>query len=779
VVSVYDGSLIGSLFRLALALGVFVLPGFLWATWLIERKDEQSPILAARWALGFAVSFTVFAFLAWPFLWYRRSIDEFLAVLYPVWTCFSLVTAAVHLARLSKRKSDSNQKDAGNDARDSAELLATTHANGHSLGNAVRSDWEQSPSWRRSGLVGYAVGVLGLIYVYYYFWWLRGFLFVMLPFVFLAGLNAVRRIPPKWLSALDYNEDDHRKPPRLWGAVAVGAVAIQILLAGIYSRPDWDDCYYLAAALDYEHASALNGQEPTHREGLPVPTQHRTLCWELWGSLLARLTGLSPVSLFRTLLPMGLLILAYGAYAGLFRELVPRRWVPLAVIGISAVHLWGISSNGSAGNFALARLGQAKSVLLHISTPLTIMLALRFAPRPNKRTWAALLISALFGLGLSLSAIFMMSALLGSVALALAWHCRTVRERSQVLVRISLAACPLLIAGLAIRKVLRHEVGFMAIPMINRDWLSTFVSHCGRGTAEILWFLTLPFLFFMLRNRHARSYLLVFPALLLISLLNPFMFDIVAGSLTSYHTYSRLLWLLPVGPGLGVLLALTCRFVDRALPCGPPPGGRPHRALVLAVLCVVASLALPGIYVFGPSNDFLSPLGIPQLADNIEKIPAELAAIAARLAKDARVSDGRILCNEQIASFLTSYSTAFRFVQTRSLYTPLLFAAAGRRGEGIERCLLASVLRRGRVPLEPDRDDWLELRILFGEEALSRDFGAEMGRANRDVRTLCNRYEVTYVVTGPGDRIDGLFDTVRLRATEIHHPFALWQRSPD
>ena len=91
------------------------------------------------------------------------------------------------------------------------------------------------------------------------------------------------------------------------------------------------------------------------------------------------------------------------------------------------------------------------------------------------------------------------------------------------------------------------------------NWSNEILRYTYLGSAELVWLLTLPLLAEFLGDRRRRAYLVTFPVVLVLTFANPLFFDLVATRLTSYHTYYRLLWLFPVGAGLGALLA----FRDR------------------------------------------------------------------------------------------------------------------------------------------------------------------------------------------------------------------------
>ena len=198
---------------------------------------------------------------------------------------------------------------------------------------------------------------------------------------------------------------DTAVPSRLLCAAAVGAVLLQAGSTVAFSRPDWDDCYYLAAVADFEAGGRLNAEEPSHREGLRVPAHQRLLTWELCGAMLCKLSGLDPRVAFHSVLPPLLVLLAYAAYAPLFRQCVPAPWAPVAILGLSAVHVFGVSSHEAAANFLLPRLWQGKAILVHLALPLVVTRLLELAAHVEWRRSAALVVATLFALSVSLSAI--------------------------------------------------------------------------------------------------------------------------------------------------------------------------------------------------------------------------------------------------------------------------------------------------------------------------------------------------------------------------------------
>lgn len=705
------------------AVAAFVLPGYGWATWL-HRDDGFS--WSARLALGFAWSMAVFGLLSWPFLWYRLSFSDFLRVLYPAWAVFSLIGAIAYAVA----------------------------------------------AWHDRRVEGWKIGR-------------------MEASTFQSSILAI------------FHPSDDEPAPWTWSATAAALILLQAISSVIYVRADWDDCFYLAAALDYQHAESFNDQEPTHREGFPMSPIYWALCWELWGAVLCHLSGSNPLVVFHSVLPGFLVLVSYTAYTALLAEYVPRRWVPLALIGLSAFHLWGSSCHDAAANFLLPRPWQGKAVLLHIAIPLTVLMLNRFADRTDWRHWLSLCACLGFGLAVSFSGIFMGVVLIGCLApslvlstlgchglpAALARGIKTPSASRQPVPRLRLrfltgavaATWLLVVAGLAIYQEVQAEAVFQGKPFFSASWFETLGHYTYYGSAEIVWLLSLPLLPWLLPSRKGLSYLVVFPIVLGLTFANPLMYDLVAANLTSYYTYFRLWWLFPVGMGLAAFFALAIRFCMRVLPA--TPGASSVLPLVLALAGFALTYVLPGLYIWSPRNNFIGQLSEPQLAENLEKMPGDLKPLAERLARDPEIRDVRILCWEEVASFLTPYSRDLRFVQTRTLYTPLLLAKAGRPGEGLERFLLASVMYKGRYTRQLTENDQDYLNRLYGNIGVLQFPSAHEGPS--DVGDLLARYRVKYIVTvkvpyeGENEPVDISAKVWRENGYSVAEErglFTLWQR---
>jgi hypothetical protein len=677
-----------SLLGYLVALALFWLPGGLWARAVHAGERYSPPFLAL---LGLAWSFAIFSLLAWPFLWLRGSFAGFFAAL--CWCWLGLTAGGVALAVFRRRRPCVPQTLPGlSGARHFPEKPLHKGGVGPFIVGALvlsaglgleyvrlyggRFGWEWTTGeWRAYG--GAVAGLLAASAAAA--WWAR------------------RRLPP-WAAL---TPEDDRPAPRWAWVLPVGFIVAQAASAVVFDRPDWDDCYYLAAVIDYEQAERLNDQEPTHREGFAVPPHNILQAWELWGATLFHVSGLNPQAAFHTVLPGLFVLLAYAAYGQLLADVLPRRWVPWALLGLAAYHVWGVSSHDTPANYLLTRPGQGKSVLLHLGLPLLAVLAMRYLRGPTWSRGVGLAPGVLFGLAASSSAVFLAVMLLGCLGLAVLaspdW-----RAALRGFPGLAAVTAMPLAYGLLVRQAILADPALTPPQYLGwsaTTWFGYVRSYTTAGCAEVLWLWLLPWLALFL-GRGRWTYLVVFPLVLTATFNNPLLCDFVAEHLTTYWNFTRVFWLLPVGVGLGAFVALAGRFVARLvesrwrLPLDPVAG-----AAVVALLG--ASWLLPSVYVWSEENvsHFNRWRSHPVAADLL-KMPAGLRPLADRLLAETDLSEVRILCDENVSNSLTSYSRRYRFVQTRSLYTLYFLDHAGRREEGERRYLLTLILY-GRLPQQP------------------------------------------------------------------------------
>jgi hypothetical protein len=765
----------------AIVLALFMLPGCVWVMWLHGRDCYGTDRLGwpLRITLGFIWSFALFSLLGGPFLWCGGTFDTFLIVVCAVWPIWGLASWWLWLrSPASANPSEAPEVQVQRPNREVGRPSTTAKSIGYLLAAlyglaaaACLYSWAggQSDAHERILAVSPVLLVVGS-----------------------AAALLLRR--PLW-SLLRFTAEDETPPPLLWTLVAAIVIGSQAVAASVLFRPDWDDCFNLAAVRDYQESPFLNSRNPISLDPGPVNATHRVLCLELWGSVLCRLTGADPQALFHTFLP-GLLVLAcYVAYAALIGQVVPRRWVALSLVGLSAYFVFGLDGHYGGANHFLIRIWQGKALLPHLAAPITGTMLLRFARRLDFACWASLVASVCAGLGFSTSAIFFDAALVGCLSLALLPSVcdgnlggredntvrLLIRWRSLRFLAAGAAAClPLAVEALAILSGMQRgeQVGHSGAPMATSStavhsfhvWFSILNdTTMHQGCADLLWLFVLPLLGLLLIEHRRLAYPVLYPIVLLFTFANPWLCYTVATYVTSKDAYYRVFWLLPVGPGLGITFALVGRLAMRAMAeraratkvTDRVDGGLGrHLPLIIAGAGGLLLAALPGMFVWGPENNN-GPYMATGLGQNLQKMPPDLVQIARRLESDPRVEQRPILSGEEVASFLTPWSSRFRYVMTRQFYLPG-FGVDPQFREATEQYLLLQMAYAGS-----HAEELRKLRYLLGATAtISPDMFREAGELPplpqsdvlphmADIEDLIRRHRAEYLITSPPLWLDG------------------------
>jgi hypothetical protein len=749
---------------------LFVLPGYAWVSWL-HREDGLD--LPTRLVVGWSWSFAVFSLVAGPFLWLHGKVSAFLTVAGPVWITFAVVAGLLFDRSVGGKKGVAAPLPAKEPSRPVKAQIARVAGNRTTV-----------------AIIGlYAALVGSVVYL-----WATGdpvsHQWITLLFPAILAVATVLALALARISApvIRYGLEDDAAAPRLWSILAGLLILVQVVGVVTYGRPDWDDCFYLGAALDYQQGEILNDQEPTHREGFPIQAVYLLMSWELWGAILGRIAGIGPLVLFHSLLPPILVLACYAAYRALLLELLPRRWVPLALIGLCGFHLWGISNLGNASNHFLIRIWQGKAVLLHWGLPLTTLAVIRFARQPGWRWWLTLFAGLVIDLGLSSSAIYLSVCLL-SCLVPLLLPTAPAGRRIAFVAGSILALAPPVGVGLLVRDAIRGDAAYQpeATRGAVQTWFFEWDRYAGNGSAEVVWLVTLPLLTILLPTWRSRALLVGLPAILLVTYGNPFLQAIVSARLTGAVTYYRLFWLYPVGLGLAVLLALAARLVGKLL--APALGfGEGWLPLAACAAGLSISAALPGVWVWGERNS-RDPFMTPRAAENLEQMPAELKIIARKLADEPDITERRIACGEEVASFLTPFDRGFRFSTTRAGYT--MYSVGRSRGpaEAAQRVYLTDALALGRRLPPLTEVSWqLFVRTASSDPDAPRP---EPWPSYATVPILLDRFAVGYAVASPvfgqNDRETRLLANERdntlskngFRTIYRGGSYSLWKREKD
>jgi hypothetical protein len=484
-------------------------------------------------------------------------------------------------------------------------------------------------------------------------------------------------------------------------AIAVGIALAATVATTVYVREDADDVLYLSQALELGDSEAMGAELSTHRgEGLPPNELYAWSAFELWGALVARVSGVHALPFFRTFLAPLCFVLSVFACYELFRRILPPGSVAVCMLVTLAYSTFGVTSHWTANNLLLPRPAQGKTWLVHLAVPALVRIGYEFMRAPRAGSWGVLLLVCFASLGFAPTALFLIPGCVGAVLIAYLafWPGRDTLARAVV---AATALAPILAFGLWIG--VRMDGG-MAEAVADRQTPGTwhddfFFGHLdftnGTGALELFPLVALPLAALFLQKREQLFYPVAFTVALFASSTNPLFYTLVSGTLTGWEGYKRLFWLVPYALIMGVLAAgLLQVAATTRLP-------RLAGASVLAGFLLSMPLT-GGSLVFGAGNPSggRGALPAPYRAENAYKMPDDLLRLAAVLGEGPHGAHDRILCSERSASHLAPLVPEFAFVFTRRYQTRVALKSLGRHNEATERERLARDFLAGTVTPE-------------------------------------------------------------------------------
>ncbi len=187
----------------------------------------------------------------------------------------------------------------------------------------------------------------------------------------------------------------------------IGIACLTMLLVLSVNRPDFDDAEYIQFALQtLQHPERAPN---TFDASLGIVLEqfrfapYRITSYETCVALISQWTGLNVMDVYYLLVPAisaGLSILVAFVF---IRWFLPSGWSLLAICFFLLISLaWG-ETHFAYGNRMYVRLFQGKGLLVAITTPITVIVALLWMRKQNIRVWMGILIMQVVAVGVSSS----------------------------------------------------------------------------------------------------------------------------------------------------------------------------------------------------------------------------------------------------------------------------------------------------------------------------------------------------------------------------------------
>ncbi len=180
--------------------------------------------------------------------------------------------------------------------------------------------------------------------------------------------------------------EDERKSYRFLWLVFWGLLMLQLVLTGCMAYEEGDDAFYVAISTITENADTMYRKLPYTGGTTGLDARHGLAPFPIWVAFLAKASGIPSVTVAQVALPMVLIVMSYGIYYLIGKHLFSSRRgrLPLFMILVELLVLFGGYSVYSAENFLLVRTSQGKAVLANIVIPFLLLLLLLLLERLQK-----------------------------------------------------------------------------------------------------------------------------------------------------------------------------------------------------------------------------------------------------------------------------------------------------------------------------------------------------------------------------------------------------------
>lgn len=228
---------------------------------------------------------------------------------------------------------------------------------------------------------------LSFSYVYY------SFLICMTVLTLVALVRCRHGKGTQKLRVVPEKEEGKRSSNILW-IIAGLLLLLQLVLTVMLAYEEGDDAFYVAVTTITVDADTMYQKLPYTGGATGLDARHGLAPFPVWESVWARLTGIHPAAIAQIILPLTLILMAYGVYYLFAKKLKGKHgWnVPLFMILVEVLILFGGYSVYSPENFLLVRTSQGKAVLAAIVIPFLFLLLLQLFEqleqgKQNGRTW--------------------------------------------------------------------------------------------------------------------------------------------------------------------------------------------------------------------------------------------------------------------------------------------------------------------------------------------------------------------------------------------------------
>ena len=228
-------------------------------------------------------------------------------------------------------------------------------------------------------------------------------------------------------------------------------IGFQLFMAFTMTSFDGDDAYYVVQSVLADETDTLYRILPYTGLSTSLDLRHSLAVFPVWIAYIARMSGIHATIVAHTVLPLVLIPVTYLICLEIGKKILKRepQKLPVFMIFISFLQIFGNVSIYTNSTFFLTRTWQGKSILANVVLPAIIWLVLWIFDNENYEKehrvglWAVLITTNFVAAMSSTASVFLAAMLIGVTGLVMG-----IKERDvQIPLRLMIACIPLVIYG--------------------------------------------------------------------------------------------------------------------------------------------------------------------------------------------------------------------------------------------------------------------------------------------------------------------------------------------
>lgn len=189
----------------------------------------------------------------------------------------------------------------------------------------------------------------------------------------------------------------------LWG-IFVALLLLQLFQAVFLAYADGDDAYYVGVAAVTESSDTMYRVIPYTGETTTLDVRHGLAPFPVWIAFLSRISGCPVTVTAHVALPLILIPLCYLIYAFLGNRIIrDKKWLPVFLILLEVMILWGNYSFYTAETFLLTRSRQGKAAIANIMIPFLFLILFCIGEKLQEQKKAGAVLWLLLAAGVTAS----------------------------------------------------------------------------------------------------------------------------------------------------------------------------------------------------------------------------------------------------------------------------------------------------------------------------------------------------------------------------------------